>query len=75
MFYRFQKKHLNLFGMTDYYKFLQSGVGGKVYDIIKSMYSNNKCAIRIGNKHTDFFTQKRGVRQGCSLSPTSTLMN
>ncbi len=58
-----------------YYKFLQSGVGGKVYDIIKSMYSNNKCAIRIGNKHTDFFTQKRGVRQGCSLSPTSTLMN
>ncbi len=53
-----------------YYKFLQSGVGGKVYDIIKSMYSNNKCAIRIGNKHTDFFTQKRGVRQGCSLSPT-----
>ncbi len=53
-----------------YYKLLQSGVGGKVYDIIKSMYSNNKCAIRIGNKHTDFFTQKRAVRQGCSLSPT-----
>jgi len=53
-----------------YYKLLQSGVGGKVYDIIKSMYSNNKCAIRIGNKHTKFFTQKRGVRQGCSLSPT-----
>ncbi len=24
-----------------YYKFLQSGVVGKVYDIIKSMYSNN----------------------------------
>ncbi len=53
-----------------YYKLLQSGVRGKVYDIIKSMYSNNKCAIQIGNKHTDFFTQKRGVRQGCSLSPT-----
>ncbi len=44
-----------------YYKLLQSGVGGKVYDIIKSMYSNNKCAIRIGNKHTDFFTQKRSA--------------
>ena len=27
-----------------YYKLLQSGVGGKVFDIIKSMYSNNKCA-------------------------------
>ena len=26
-----------------YYKLLQSGVGGKAYDIIKSMYSGNKC--------------------------------
>ncbi len=34
------------------------------------MYSNNKCAIRIGSKHREFFPQKRGMRQGCSLSPT-----
>ncbi len=34
------------------------------------MYSNKKCAIQIGNKHTELFTQKRGVRQGCSRSPT-----
>ncbi len=34
------------------------------------MYSNNKCAIRIGNQHTELLTQKTGVRQGCSLSPT-----
>ncbi|KAI4894756.1 hypothetical protein NFI96_009065 [Prochilodus magdalenae] len=53
-----------------YYKILQNGVGGKVYDIIKSMYVNNKCGIKIGNKTTDLFTQGRGVRQGCSLSPT-----
>ena len=51
-------------------KILQSGVGGKVYDIIKLMYSENKCSIRIGNKRTEFFTQGRGVRQSCSLSPT-----
>ena len=47
-----------------YYKILQSGVGGKVYDIIKSIYINNKCGIKLGK--TDFFTQGRGVRQGCS---------
>ena len=52
------------------YKLMESGVGGKTYDIIKSMYTNNKCAVKIGKKHTNFFTQGRGVRQGCSLSPT-----
>ncbi len=34
------------------------------------MYSNNQCAIKIGNKRTEFFTQGRGVRQGCPLSQT-----
>ncbi len=34
------------------------------------MYSNNQCAIKIGNKQREFFTQGRGVRQGCPLSPT-----
>ena len=34
------------------------------------MYSNNKCAIRIGNKQTEFLTQDRGVRRGCPLSLT-----
>ena len=34
------------------------------------MYTKNKCAVRIGNKQTDFFSQERGVKQGCNLSPT-----
>ena len=49
---------------------LESGVGGKTYDIIKSMYTNNKCAVKIGKKCTYFFRQGREVRQGSSLSPT-----
>ena len=28
-----------------YYKILQSGIGGKVYDIIKSIYVKNRVAI------------------------------
>ncbi|XDV43935.1 hypothetical protein PO909_012319 [Leuciscus waleckii] len=51
-------------------KLLESGIGGKTYSIIKTMYSNNQCAIKIGHKRTEFFTQGRGVRQGCPLSPT-----
>jgi len=34
------------------------------------MYTNNKCAVKINNVQTDFFLQSRGVKQGCSLSPT-----
>lgn len=41
-----------------------------MYDLVKSMYLGNKCAVKIGDKQTEFFTQRRGVRQGCNLSPT-----
>ena len=51
-------------------KLLEKGIGGKTYDIIKTMYINNQCAVKIGIMETDFFPQSRGVKQGCSLSPT-----
>ncbi len=44
--------------------------GGKFYDLIKSMYTASQCAVKIGNQRTELFPQGRGVRQGCSLSPT-----
>ena len=47
----------------------ESESGGKIYDIIKSIYINNKCRIKFGNIRT-FFFQKCGVRQGCCLNPT-----
>ncbi len=34
------------------------------------MYKNNTCAVKIGNKPTEFLSQRRGVRQGFPLSPT-----
>jgi hypothetical protein len=48
---------------------MESGIGGKTYYIIKSMYTNNKCVVKMV-KNTHFFPQSHGVRQGCSLSPT-----
>jgi hypothetical protein len=44
---------------------MESGVEGKAYNVIKSMYTNKYDA-----ENTHFFPQCRGVRQGCSLSPT-----
>ena len=34
------------------------------------MYTRMKCAVKVNNMETDFFSQSRGVKQGCSLSPT-----
>lgn len=51
-------------------KLLQSGVGGKTYDIKKDIYNGNTCCVKINNKRTDYFTQSKGVRQGCNLSTT-----
>lgn len=39
-------------------------------DLVKSIYLENKCAVKIGDKQTDLITQRRSVRQGCNLSPT-----
>ncbi len=39
-----------------------------MYDVIKSMYTNSKCAVKIGDKQA-FFSSGHGERQGCSLSP------
>ena len=41
-----------------------------MYDLVKSMYSENMCAVKIGDNQTEFFSQRRGVCQGCNLSPT-----
>ncbi len=59
-------------------KLLESGIGGNIYNIIKTMYSNNQCAIKIGNKRTEFFTQGQVWGRAVHYhrpSSISTLMN
>ena len=34
------------------YKLIESGVEGKTYNVITSMYTNNKCEVKMGKKHT-----------------------
>jgi hypothetical protein len=45
---------------------MEIGVAGKIlhYEI------DEHKVLKIGNKHTDVFSQGCGVRQGCSFSPT-----
>ena len=51
------------------FKLLQINVGGCFYNLIKSLYSNSSCSIKIGNSQSRSFQYARGVRQGCILSP------
>ena len=49
------------------------GVGKSemVYSLntLKNMYKKTECAVKFGNKLTQFFKCKKGVRQGDPLSP------
>ena len=45
------------------------GVSGKVVRIISSMYTDTRAKYMIGDIETDWVYSKRGVRQGCILSP------
>ena len=51
------------------FKLLQINVGGCLFNLIKSLYSNSTCSIKIGQNQTRPFSYARGVRQGCILSP------
>ena len=50
------------------YKLIERCVGENTYDIIKSMYTNNKCAVKIGKKHTFLPTGSWG-ETGMQLKP------
>ena len=50
-------------------KLLQVNIKGKFLKLIQSLYKKSTCAVKISNCRTDFFSCKKGVRQGCPLSP------
>ena len=40
-----------------------------MYNLMKSLYCNSTCSIKIDENKTQPFSYSRGVRQGCILSP------
>ena len=51
-------------------KLRKEGVQGRFLDVLISMYSNDKSAVKIDNKLTEASTCFAGVKQGCMMSPT-----
>ena len=50
-------------------KLLASGINGKIFNLLKNIYSKEKCKIKIGKILTEAIHNQTGVRQGCILSP------
>ena len=52
-----------------FYKLIKNGISGNFYKVIKSMYSDVKCSVKINNGYTTPFPIYQGVKQGEILSP------
>ena len=54
-----------------FHKLQLNNINGKFLDLLKNIYKQNKCAIKINNKLTNFFNYEKGVRQGDPMSTIS----
>jgi hypothetical protein len=50
-------------------KLQKLGFGAKFIDAVKAMYKDDCTSTKVGGKRTAPVYQRRGLRQGCSLSP------
>ena len=51
------------------YKLAKLGIGGKIFQCLKSMYENSGTKIKLINKLSDHIILRNGVEQGHPLSP------
>ena len=51
------------------HKLLDKGINGKAFNLLKNIYSHEKCQIKIGEFLSKPISSNQGVRQGCILSP------
>ena len=52
-----------------WFKLRSLGIHGNLYNSIKSLYVDVKCAVKINDIKTNWFDVNNGVKQGCILSP------
>ena len=52
-----------------FYKLLKYGITGHVYHVLKSMYDDTRCKVKIRDRYSPSFRDTSGVKQGCSMSP------
>ena len=69
-FVDFRKAYDSVWRQALLYKLSRMNINGLFFNIISSMYGNNKMCIRVDKSHrSHFFTSNVGVRQGDAISP------
>ena len=63
------KKHLIKCATASYLQIKAIGIDGKDFRIIRNLYYEQKAAIKLTEGLTEWTDIKRGVRQGCVMSP------
>ena len=52
-----------------FWKLEEANISGNFINTLKDMYRKTECAVKLGNRTTQYFKCKKGVRQGDPLSP------
>ena len=69
-FVDFRKAYDSVWRQALMYKLSRMNINGMFFNMINSMYGNNKMCIRVNKFHrSNFFTSNVGVRQGDAISP------
>ena len=69
-FVDFRKAYDSVWRQALLYKLSRMNINGLCFNIISSMYGNNKMSITVDKSHrSHFFTSNVGVRQGDAISP------
>ena len=69
-FVDFQKAFDSVWHEGLFRKLENLGINGNFLNLIRDIYKQTKCAVKINNKTTQFFDYNKGVLQGNPLSPT-----
>ena len=68
-FIDYKKAFDNIWRIGLWKKLLQHNINGRILQVIRSLYSQVKSCLRMGNTESAFFECNMGVRQGENLSP------
>ena len=62
-------KALTVWITTNYGKFFKMGTPDHLTCLLRNLYAGQEAIVRTGRGTTDWFQIKKGVRQGCILTP------